>query len=275
MGGVSPYSFAWNNGDSSSGISNLSAGIYSVTVTDSTNCSSTISVEVSTSGTGNVIITADTTSFCAGSGVQVCAPAGFSSYVWNTGQTSTCIYAQQAGDYYVTVSDGGNCSAESNHILLNVLSAPSVSISVNGDTLRCYSGIAYQWYLNGAALNGDTQYSYIAAVPGDYSVVITDSNGCSTESNGVQILSTGISAIITKDNISIYPNPFSQGNVTLEVTPALLGSKAEIYDSKGSMVNGFIIETLKMNLDMPFESGVYIVRITSGSNIYIRKLVKL
>jgi hypothetical protein len=85
----------------------------------------------------------------------------------------------------------------------------------------------------------------------------------------------GILTIGGDENISIYPNPFSQGNVTLEVTPAILGGNAEIYDSKGSMVDGFNITSLKSNLDMPFEAGVYIVRITSGSNIYIRKLVKL
>jgi hypothetical protein len=41
------------------------------------------------------------------------------------------------------------------------------------------------------------------------------------------------------------------------------------------MVGGLSITSLKSNLDMPFESGVYIIRIIAGGNVYIRKLVKL
>jgi hypothetical protein len=175
----------------------------------------------------------------------------------------------------VTVSNGGDCSVESNHIAVTVLPAPSVSLSVSGDTLTCYDGISVQWYFNGTALNGDTAFTYIAPYSGIYAVLVTDSDGCSSQSNGVQVFAAGILLIKGDNNISIYPNPISQGNVILDVTPALLGSKAEIYDSKGSMVEGFNITSLKMNLDMSFESGVYIARIISGSNIYIRKLVKL
>jgi hypothetical protein len=275
LGGSPPYTYAWSNGNTTALISNVAAGTYQVTVTDSSSCFSTVSVVINAAGLDSVTINADSTTFCAGQGAGVCAPPGFISYSWNTGQTTACIYAQNAGNYYVTVSDGGNCSVESNHIAISVKPEPSISLSVDGDTLRCYSGIAYQWYLNGDAITGATADSLIARTPGTYSVLITDTDGCSDESNGVPIFNVGILTIGGDENISIYPNPFSQGNVTLEVTPAILGGNAEIYDSKGSMVDGFNITSLKSNLDMPFEAGVYIVRITSGSNIYIRKLVKL
>ena len=42
-GGSPPYSYAWSSGGSSAVESGLTAGIYSVTVTDSANCSSSAS----------------------------------------------------------------------------------------------------------------------------------------------------------------------------------------------------------------------------------------
>lgn len=45
-GGVAPYTFLWSNGETTAGISGLSTGVYSVTITDSLGCAYTDSVEV-------------------------------------------------------------------------------------------------------------------------------------------------------------------------------------------------------------------------------------
>jgi hypothetical protein len=63
--------------------------------------------------------------------------------------------------------------------------------------------------------------------------------------------------------------------VILEVNQTLLGSHAQIFDSKGSMVNEFNIESLKTNMALELESGVYIVHIKSGINGYYSRVVKL
>ena len=47
-GGEQPYSFEWSNGLTSKDISNLTAGTYSVIVTDSKGNSKTITIEIST-----------------------------------------------------------------------------------------------------------------------------------------------------------------------------------------------------------------------------------
>ncbi len=274
-GGSGPFLYAWANGDTSATISNVASGIYPVTVSDVNGCSSTATAIVDSSAIGNILINADTSSFCVGSGTSVCAPAGFNSYSWSSGQTNSCIYVQQGGNYDVTVSDGGNCSAVSNQISLMEIPGPPISISQSGDTLTCYNGTFYQWYFNGAKITGATQDTFIARNPGDYSVIVTDSNGCSAESNGIQILSAGISALDKSNIIRIYPNPISQDKMTLEVNENLVGSKLEIYDTKGSVVSQFTIENAKTEVDLTLESGVYILRISSGANMYVSKLVKL
>jgi gliding motility-associated-like protein len=46
LGGISPYSIVWSNGESVPTISNLSAGVYVATVTDDNSCIATITLEV-------------------------------------------------------------------------------------------------------------------------------------------------------------------------------------------------------------------------------------
>ena len=45
-GGLSPYSYAWGTGETSSSITNLPSGTYDVTVTDSNDCVATASIQV-------------------------------------------------------------------------------------------------------------------------------------------------------------------------------------------------------------------------------------
>lgn len=46
-GGTAPYVYIWNNGATTASISNLAAGIYTVTVTDNNMCSASASVIIS------------------------------------------------------------------------------------------------------------------------------------------------------------------------------------------------------------------------------------
>ena len=49
-GGVSPYTYSWSNGSSTEDIDSIGAGSYSVTVTDSSGCTNTLTVEVTDPG---------------------------------------------------------------------------------------------------------------------------------------------------------------------------------------------------------------------------------
>jgi hypothetical protein len=274
-GGYPPFMYIWSNGDTSSTISNLSSGIYAVTVSDVDGCSSTATAIVDSTTIGNILLETDSTSFCAGQGTQLCAPAGFVSYQWNTGQSTSCIYAQEAGDYYVTVSNGGDCSAVSNHLLLYVLPIPIVSISVSGDTLTCYNGTSYQWYFDGIAVTGADSGTYIANNPGEYMAVVSDSNGCTSQSNDVKIFATDISIVEEGENISIYPNPLISGLWHLHINSNFIGNELEIMDDNGRTIFRQKIKTTFSEIPMEFASGVYFLRVSLPHNMLIRKLVKL
>ncbi len=218
------------------------------------------------------VITTNVTTVCPTDSTQICAPSGFSSYTWNNNSTGKCIEAKSAGNYYVTVTDNSGCTAESNHIGIIVHQSPPVSISLSGDTLRVYNETNVQWYLNDNPIPGATQNIYIAHTFGNYTVSVTDSNGCTSFST--PIVYTGIENI-NDENISIYPNPLAAGSWQLAVGNNLIGAQIEIIDDNGRIVYQSQIKNLHSEIDAQFAGGVYLLRVTNGAGVTVRKLVKL
>ncbi len=266
--------YSWSNGGTTSGITGLAAGTYGVTVSDGAGCTATATVTVGGSGASNITITSDKNTMCNSDSAHVCAPAGYVSYLWNTGATAQCITTLLAGNYYVTVTDNGGCTATSNHLAINVLQPPPVSISVNGDSLLAYNAVSYQWYLNGVAIPGATNPLCIATVPGSYTVVVTAANGCSAQSIPVIKTITGVEEI-EKDGISVYPNPNASGNWNLSVTKPWLNGQYEIFDAEGRLISHEMILNQLSEITLTVSRGVYVIRLSSGGKNAAYRLIKL
>ncbi|MDB5282723.1 MAG: hypothetical protein JWO06_1798 [Bacteroidota bacterium] len=271
--GTAPFRYHWNTGDTTSTVSNLASSTYLVTVTDAGSCTGTASLVVGPSTDSTVIISSDKLIMCSGDTAHLCAPAGYASYNWNLGGTGQCIATTLAGNYYVTATDNGGCTATSNHISISVHSLPPVSISVNGDTLRVYAATTIQWYLNGSAISGATADVYIASVGGNYTVAVTDTNGCRAVSTAA-VVTVGINDI-KDEQLGFYPNPSADGNWTLQVGTSLIQSEIEIVDNEGRIVYKSEIRDLRTEISLSVSRGIYLVHVyNSESNIY-RKLIKL
>lgn len=266
--------YSWSNGGSTSSLTGLAAGNYSVTVSDAGGCTATASVTIGGSGGTNVTITSPNTTICSSDSAQVCAPSGYVSYLWNTGATTTCITTRLAGNYYVTVTDNGNCTATSNHLAINVLPQPPVSISVSGDSLLAYNAVSYQWYLNGQAIPGATNPLLIANQPGSYTVKITGANGCTATSLPVVISVTDVPNV-EKDAFSIYPNPNATGNWNLSVSKQWLGGICEIFDAQGRLVSRNEIQNQLSEINISVASGVYVLHLSNNNKNASYKLIKL
>ncbi len=271
--GTSPYVYLWNNGGNTQSITNVASGIYIVTVTDAGGCSGTASVMVNPSGNTPVSISANYTIICSGDSALICAPSGYQTYLWNTGQNGQCIYGKLAGNYYVTVTDQGNCTASSNRIALTIFPLPPVSISVNGDTLTAYNAITYQWYLNGQIIQGAFSNIYVANQTGDYTVAVTDTNGCLATSTKVTII-TGINNLLNDEEIRVYPNPLSTGNWQITVGNKLIGSTIEIFNAAGQIVNSAPITHRQSQLKVEVAKGIYLLKVNSGGKNITIELVK-
>jgi len=273
--GSSPFTYLWSNSATTDTVTNLAGATYTVTVNDAAGCSATGSATVNTSGAGNVTITGLVTQICATDTASICAPAGYASYLWNNGATTECIHPSLAGNYYVTVTDNANCSSTSNHVAVSVYPVPSVSVSVNADTLRAFNAVAYQWYFNGNEITGATDSIYIATQSGSYTVEVTDNNGCKALSNQLQVV-TGIEEFgMQNSECSIYPNPNTTGSWQLSVSSELVGKEFEVTDVNGKLVFKSEIRNLKSEINLRVSSGVYLLKIISGKNTYLKKLVKM
>lgn len=267
--------YAWSNGGSSASLANLPSGTYNVTVTDAGGCTATASVVVNPSGNTPVSITAPITKICPGDSAEVCAPVGYASYLWNTGQTTQCIQAKLAGNYYVTVTDNGNCTALSNLIQINTYPQPPVSVSVNGDTLTAFNASSYQWILNGVPINNATNPVYVATQSGSYTVAITDTNGCTAVSNAIPLIVNSIKNLAKEDKIDVYPNPIDKGNLFIEVGKNVIGSRLELFDDNGRLVYQTTIKNLINEVPLVLAQGAYMLRISTPKHVFGQKLIKL
>ncbi len=188
IGGMPPFDYLWNTGDTTATITDLAAGTYSVTVTDVNGCSDDASITIQEAEAPELIIES-TNIVCGGESegeINLNIEGGEEPYaiVWNNGSEDEDQSDLGSGTYSVTVTDANGCSsiAETTITVVEdiILEVTVRDLLCNGDN----SG--------GAILNitgGDAPYEVewstgdsgmqIAGVPaGSYSVVVTDSNGC-------------------------------------------------------------------------------------------------
>ncbi|WP_417352623.1 T9SS type A sorting domain-containing protein [Flavobacterium alkalisoli] len=195
-GGVTPYTYLWSNGETTSTISNLTPGAYTVTVTDDNGCTSASTVIITQPQvlTGYI---AQTNVACNGGGngaatINVNGGTAPYTYVWNTGSTSQTIAGLSAGSYSVTITDANGCQLVRNATITQpsplFIAAGQVNptcVSSNNGTasVTAYGGTAPYTYLwsTGATT---TTISNLAA--GSYTVFVTDAHGC-TENSVVNI----------------------------------------------------------------------------------------
>lgn len=106
--GTSPYSFAWETGDTTSTITNLTAGNYTVTVTDANNNVGVTTVTITDPASINITISQVGPNLNA----LVTGGTGPYTYLWNNGEHYSSNNNVGFGTYTVTVTDHNNCTAE-------------------------------------------------------------------------------------------------------------------------------------------------------------------
>ncbi|MBL7929115.1 MAG: SprB repeat-containing protein, partial [Bacteroidia bacterium] len=121
-GGTQPYQFLWSNGATTQNIGSLSAGTYTLTVTDANNCTANFSATITEPG--ELIVTLQSTvnvsCFLGNDGaINVILTGGTQPYqfLWSNGETTQNIGSLSAGTYTLTVTDANNCTANFSAII--------------------------------------------------------------------------------------------------------------------------------------------------------------
>jgi gliding motility-associated-like protein len=188
--------YTWSNGAAIQNIPVTTTGSYSVQVTDGNGCVSPLSdavvVTVNPLPASPTINAGSATTFCQGGSVTLSSPAA-AAYAWSTGSTAKQIVITQPGTYTLQITDANGCQSPLStgvQVTVNPLPAqPVITASgplsfCNGASVTLSTAIAagYQWS------NGSRTGSITVNNDGNYSVRITDNNGCTSPvSNAVVV----------------------------------------------------------------------------------------
>ncbi|HEY3387574.1 MAG TPA: SBBP repeat-containing protein, partial [Saprospiraceae bacterium] len=189
-GGFSPYDYYWSNGQSGPEITNLEAGIYTVTVTDNYDNSATAQVVVTEPPLlefSTPLISYVSCNSGSDGSIQVTGTGGVSPYTfeWSNDESGPSISNLEAGTYTVTITDFNDCTqSESYQVeqpdpleisLVNLNNETCAGSNDGGITIDISGGTNP---VNAVWSNGNTGTSNMNLVPGVYSVTITDNNDC-------------------------------------------------------------------------------------------------
>ncbi|TAH43380.1 MAG: T9SS type A sorting domain-containing protein, partial [Bacteroidetes bacterium] len=147
-GGTSPYSYVWSNGATTQSITNVPAGTYTVTVTDSLGCMNTRTFVILEPAKISGAATSTAALCNLLNGTATVFPSGGNApytYLWNNGQTGQTATGLGAGSYSVIVTDANGCTGI---LFVNVASSgllPSPSGPILGPAGACrgQNGVVY------------------------------------------------------------------------------------------------------------------------------------
>lgn len=207
-GGHSPYSFSWSNGQTTQTATGLTAGTYSVTITDANGCTATTSATVNQAPQLFLSLASLTPVSCHGGSngkidISVAGGTPAYSFVWSNGATTEDIINIAQGTYTVTVTDANGCtltgtytvpqpsalslSAVLTHPDCNANATGSIDLSVSGGT----APYSYLW----SNFQTTQDISFLPA--GTFVVIVTDANGCTVSSAYTLVDPTGVNGVAT------------------------------------------------------------------------------
>ncbi len=190
QGGYPPYQFLWSTGDTISTLFNVQSGQYWVRVRDSRQCEFFRVIDLDDNVTFTTTLTTFNSDSCSqNTGVASVSMVGGQfpfTINWSNGATGPFVNQLPAGNYTVTISDAAGCSetipftiAGYNKPFLNLTkNDPQSCGGSDGAAVLQISGQAGPYNINWST-NDSTQVLFNLSA-GWYSVIVTDTNGCSS-----------------------------------------------------------------------------------------------
>ncbi len=299
-GGTTPYTYAWSNGATTANIMGLTAGAYSVTVTDATSTTAsgswTVVQPVALALSATITDASCPTGGDGSINLSVTGGTGADTYLWSNSATTEDLSALAPGVYVVTVTDANGCLKSGSWTVgqtLPVCANTSVTGTVSGTV--CYNASTTITVAGGittfivSAPNGNatfiaghnilfepgTHVAYNAYMHGYISTVY-----CINPNVPITAAATGQDGPqlnLSHAYFTLYPNPTS-GNFTLvQKGEKVYGSvKVEVYSMTGEKV---LTEQMigEKSHEFHFSNipvGLYFVKVVADEYVETIKLVK-
>ena len=279
-GGTPNYTYLWSNSQSSATATNLSAGIYYVTIRDANNCFTTSSVTITepTAILGAITSITNPTCYGGSDGSIISSVSGGTpsyTYLWNSNPQQTTANATNlhSGNYSLTITDANNCTRTIDTTLVSPLpiivtssqgidanNMGFIDITVNNGV----SPLSYSW--SNFALTQDINNIN----SGIYIVTITDADSCfvtDTFNIDIPFLPLEIPNAITPNNDNInddfeIKNIDQYTKVSLEIFNRW-GDRIFLFSGNGAL---YADRTYRWNgrykgKDLPMGGYVFILKI--------------
>jgi large repetitive protein len=299
--GTPPYFYLWDvaaGAQTTQEATNLGAGTYFVTITDSNGC--TIDNNITLVEPPQLDATTSVTSDYNGEDISC---NGFTdgsaeviptdgtppyTYLWDAAagnQTTQEATNLGAGTYFVTVTDDNGCTIERNITLVEPTqldATTSVTSDYNGEDISCNGftdgsaevipteGTPPYTYLWDAAAGNQTTQEATNLGAGTYSVTVTDDNGCTIERNITLVEPPQLDAItsVTSDynGEDISCNGFTDGSAEVNPTD---GTPPYTYLWDAAAGNQTTQEATNLG------AGTYFVTVTDDNGCTIERSITL
>ncbi len=242
-GGTGALTYSWSpGGQTTTNLTSLCAGTYTLKVTDANGCNKTQIITITQSPSITATFTTTNPSACTTNNGSICAtPSGGSgagyTFTWSPagglGINTSCYSLLNAGSYSLVVSDGAGCTTTLSSLLTN---PTGPTLTINSQSVACFGGntgaisvtatgvpgaFTFTWTpVVGFTTIGNTS-SASSLVSGNYVISVTDANGCITSQSVAvtQATSLTVNSVVT----NIKCNSVCNGSITLVTAGATPG----------------------------------------------------
>jgi PKD repeat protein len=264
-GGTTPYTYNIGNGNVSNPVfNNLSAGSYTVLVSDAQGCQISFGITILGSSPVSLTISNTLPSSCGqpNGGFTVNATGGSAPYAYNIGNGATgnpVFSGLSAGNYTVTVSDAAGCTKTANVVVAGTsppiigitnLMQSSCGLSNGGFTINANGGSPPYTYNIGNGNTSNPVFTNLTA--GIYNITVTDASTC--QSFATVTISTSVPMTVTVTNV----NPATCGQSNGSFRTVVSGGNSPYTFNIG---NGPVTNPIFNDLS----PGVYTVTVTDAN----------
>ncbi len=282
-GGTAPFGYSWSSGATGQTATGLTAGTYTVTITDATACSQVQRVQVSNIGAPTITTSSSVSESCQNNnGSHTFSLTGAAPYTINWSGVSTGsqtgvnspinIPSLGAGNYNLTITDANGCRRVTNfgvdrtgniNITTSLIQSPNCAGGTNGiiRATALAGSLPFEFFINGASggVVASNTFDFSNLPSGIYTITVRDGNGCLSLPVTLGLSEAG--------SIPLPASNFTIINATCPAAP-----QGRIFENSPtanvyqvfSRTTGTLIGTLPQNTLLP---GDYELRLDNGGCI--------
>lgn len=283
--GTPSYSYAWYDSsntlltETSSTLSNIPTGDYSVIITDANNCTVEQQFTVNQPPVLEVTITSIPINCYGETGTLTASASGglllngaSYNYQWYDSNNNPLVNTSSlsnilVGSYYVIVTDSNGIEVQANFNLtepdlLEIISVSKIDVLCYGEqtgvidiTIAGGTGTyTYSWS------NGATTEDITGLSSGNYTITITDENNCSV--SDTYIITQPVLYDISSVSLMRPTGSNADGSISVEVTGGEAPFTYQWFNSLGALVQETVNSTLNTNVLTNVEPETYTIIIT-------------